>query len=125
MRKYSISRLLANYIKVRTLLHLSDNLQSDKDQLPSACLEASFKKMTPAMNSIYVRQTFPANSTARADVVNLFLAIKKSFHERIMNLPWMDDLTRLHAMTKVKGVSNFSHFPHSADLLIGRRIPSL
>ncbi|XP_003740137.1 neprilysin-3 [Galendromus occidentalis] len=104
-------RTLANYIKIRALIHVAQNLETDPDLLQSLCLEAAFKRLTAAMNSIYVRQSFTRDSTVREDVTNLFGSIKKSFSERLSNMTWMDDLTKLYAMSKVQNMSILAGYP--------------
>ena len=86
---------------MRALLHLVQNLNESSQMLRQACVDLAFKKLTQAMNVIYVRQTFPNGTSAREDVLDLFDSIKDSFKETLRNLTWLDEDTRDRAVEKV------------------------
>jgi predicted metalloendopeptidase len=82
-----------------------------KELLPrwKRCARETDRSMGEALGQAYVTRTFPPAARAKAKAV--IDDIRDAFHERLLQLTWMSDSTRGHALDKLAKMSEKVGYP--------------
>ena len=114
------------YVRYHTLAHVSPWLSQSfvnedfsfnsrftgaKELLPrwKRCARETDRLMGEALGQAYVTRTFPPAARAKAKAV--IDDIRDAFHERLLQLTWMSDSTRGHALDKLAKMSEKVGYP--------------
>ncbi|CAK9301444.1 unnamed protein product [Gordionus sp. m RMFG-2023] len=87
------------------------NNKEDYEELPvwKKCLKEWPKFMQFPLSSLYLRSNF--NSKDKAKVEGMVDLIKVAYKERLKNLDWMDELTKIKSMEKVDSLKSKIGYP--------------
>ena len=92
-------------------LQYSTAISGKQEQEPrwKECIDLASGSLSTASGALYVRKYFQQDSKASAlDMVN---RIKVEFEKILKTVPWMDDVTRVAALAKVKSMVTHIGYP--------------
>lgn len=92
-------------------LQYSTAISGKQEQEPrwKECIDLASGSLSTASGALYVRKHFQQDSKASAlDMVN---RIKVEFEKILKTVPWMDDITRVSALAKVKSMVTHIGYP--------------
>ena len=107
----SVSTLLDDVVRDRSLkfLKIQSGIQAFEPRWKE-CVATTAKNFPIATGSLYVRKYF--NEDAKASATEMVNAIRSEFETTLETVDWMDNKTRLAALSKVEKMANHIGYPN-------------